>query len=332
LSIIAIIASVLTTAQTGCRSKATQDLYRQRMAGEIRVLEDKLHDAEYQNRVLSDRMERDSTAAAAPSTPKPSTPDETPRPDPLADLPSVVEGESGDEFDPDEFALPMIDEGAQVDPESLMAPQGVPQDQEETDKKDKQLLPAPGGPEPPGRNDTEAPQIIPGEPGPPGALDEELKPPGQVLVPDSVPSAAGVPEKLRIHPGLSRGQQLDGQGNGLMIVLNAVDKFGRMVSLDGFDVNADMTIVVLDPQLEPSRSRIGRWEFSSPQVATFLRTHPVSGLHVPIEWGDALPSGDEVIVHVRLRAEGDEMRCEARVYVDQQAAVAEWTPRGSSRQ
>jgi hypothetical protein len=116
----------------------------------------------------------------------------------------------------------------------------------------------------------------------------------------------------------------------MMIVVTAVDKFGRMVSLDGFDVDADLTIVILDPQLEPSKARLGRWDYSNQQVATFLRSKPISGLHVPIQWNNAVPSSDEVIVHVRLRAEDDEMRCDGRVKVAKKTALAEWTPRGES--
>lgn len=341
--ILAISALLLAAALPGCRSKAHQDLYRQRMATEIRVLEDKLYEAEYQNRVLEDKLELASKSDPAPSTsssgpsittPTPSLQDDTMDADLDLELPSIEEGvDEGqpappDDFDPDNLSLPMIDEGAPVDPESLVPPAGVPETS--GDQSGDQVIPSPDGPAPPNLQDTEVPKIIPGDPAPPGANDDKLKPPGQVLLPDSVQAAVGVPAGLKIHNGLSRGQQLQGEDEGLMVVVNAVDKYGRMVSLHDFDVNADMTIVVLDPRLEPDSARIGRWEFDHDKVASFLKSHPVSGFHVPIKWGSVKPSGDEVIVHVRLRAEDDEMRCQARISVEQETAVAEWTPRGES--
>ena len=42
----------------GCRSRAHNDLYQDKMASEIRVLEDQLYDADYQNRVLRDKVWR----------------------------------------------------------------------------------------------------------------------------------------------------------------------------------------------------------------------------------------------------------------------------------
>ena len=88
----------------------------------------------------------------------------------------------------------------------------------------------------------------------------------------------------------------------------------------------------MDPLREPSESRIGRWDFTPEEVASFIRAKPMSGIHVPIAWQQSQPSGEEVIVHARLRSEEDEMRCEARIKVEQQTAIAEWTPRGESLQ
>ena len=67
LPIVAIFASALIAAQVGCRGKARNELYRQKMANEIRVLEDQLYDADYKNRVLRDRLEKSSTATSSPS-------------------------------------------------------------------------------------------------------------------------------------------------------------------------------------------------------------------------------------------------------------------------
>jgi hypothetical protein len=360
LPIVAIFASALIAAQVGCRGKARNDLYRQKMANEIRILEDQLYNAEYQNRVLRDNLEKSSTTKSTPSTASPSSTADGPQVAP--ELPSLDNIDAGQGFDPDELALPeieegsaataedelalpkveegsattiedelslpTIDEGAPVDPEALTDPGAGAAG--ESGEGDAPMLPAPGGPEPPSKRDTEAPQVIPGQPAPPAAPGEEIKPPGQVVLPDSIQSTDTAPDQLRIHKGLSGGHLIDEKTDGLMIVVNAVDRLGRMVSLDNFDINAELTIVILDPLLEPSQARIGRWEYSNQQVSDFLRSKPISGLHVPIDWSDARPSGEEVIVHVRLRAENDEMRCEGRVSVEKETAVAQWTPRGES--
>ncbi len=117
----------------------------------------------------------------------------------------------------------------------------------------------------------------------------------------------------------------------MMIVLNVVDRLGMPVDLESFDIEADLSIVILDPDLEPSEARVGQWEFTTGQLATFIRSDPISGLHVPIEWQEMQPGGEEMIVHVRLRSEDDEMRCEGRLKVVKQTAIAEWTPRGDEK-
>ncbi len=234
----------------------------------------------------------------------------------------------------DDLELPDLDEGEQVDPDALTDPVApIPDDNTDGEDLLAPLQPAPGGPEPPSKRDTEVPQIDPGEilP-PPGADDGGLpKPPGQIKLPDSVQAASGVPAALRIHPGLSGGQRVEESIDNMTIVLNVVDRLGKPVNLDDFDIDADLSIVILDPGLESSEARIGRWDFTTRQVATFVQSDPISGLHVPIKWQDKQPSGEEIIVHVRLRAEDDEMRCEGRLKVLKQTAITQWTPRGDER-
>ena len=55
------LAIVLLVAGPACISgcgRAHSDLYQQRMASEIRVLEDQLYDADYQNQVLQEKLHR----------------------------------------------------------------------------------------------------------------------------------------------------------------------------------------------------------------------------------------------------------------------------------
>lgn len=49
---------VLITS-SGCRGRAQEDLYRQNLQREVRVLEDQLYEADYENRVLIDKLRRE---------------------------------------------------------------------------------------------------------------------------------------------------------------------------------------------------------------------------------------------------------------------------------
>lgn len=337
-AICAILALTLIFALSGCSNRAHNDLYQQRMASEIRVLEDQLYDADYQNRVLRDKLSqckpREESAKAATSsadaqrTPTPVSPEKSD---------SEEYSDMDDGFESlDDLSLPSLDEGEPFEPGALTDP-GTPLDdngsgEDSADMSDL-LPPAPGGPEPPGKRDTEIPQIDRGEILPPPAADDggEPKPPGQINLPDSVQAATGVPAKLRVHPGLSGGYRENENIEDMVIVLHVVDSLGKPVNMDDFDIDAQLSIVILDPELEPSEARVGIWEFTAWQVANFIKSDPVSGLHVPIKWQGAQPSGEEMIVHARLRTEDEEMRCEGQLNVLKRPAIAQWTPRGDEQ-
>jgi hypothetical protein len=358
-SIAAFFASVFIAALVGCNSRASQDLYQQRMAGEIRILEDQLYEADYHNRVLNDQLER-SQAKVQPSRsgdgssdpadtqnhsalpPKSSVEAPIPDPIPSTDLPSVDEGQIDMDagFDPDDLELPEVELGEPADAESIppskppieAIPLGDPEAIESIPLGDPEAedLPAPGLPEPPGKDDTTIPPIDPGRILPPaaGGKEEDSDQPGQIPLPDSLSGTIGIPEKLKIHAGLSSGVEHDDEQNEMTIVIHVVDKLGHTVDLGGFDIDADLSIVLLDPERETSESRIGRWDFSPDQIAKQIQQEPVSAIRVSIKWDGDRPAGKEVLVHARLRAEEDDMRCERRLSVDKKRAIAEWTPRG----
>lgn len=50
---------ILLTWIGGCRSRGQEDLYRQTLQREVRVLEDQLYEADYENRVLIDKLRRE---------------------------------------------------------------------------------------------------------------------------------------------------------------------------------------------------------------------------------------------------------------------------------
>jgi hypothetical protein len=409
-----IILGVVLPAAHGCRSRAQQDLYQQKMIREVRVLEDKLYEADYKNRALSEKLKRARIEAsevqihsAKPARhPKAQQEDMNriePTPDPNAnrkklDDSRIVPEDSDDEIGLSDLLPPTFDEGDPIDPGAMEtnelgsdpkqpsnndpvpltdppspaspdtlplpvfpglnqktpdSPQDTPpavtpptftlpptldspanQSDPGTSKlkmEPPDLEPAPSGPVPPSIKDTELPPVLPGETLPPQlGPGQENVPPGQIKLPDSVKSNQRVPDSLQIHPTLSGANRVGDQLQDILLVVNVVNDLGKAINLNDFLVDGEMSIVVLDPQREPSLARLGRWNFDRKQVLNFVKHDPVSGFHIPLQWAMDEPLGSEVIVHVRLRAEDDEMRCEAKLNVDQQRGVAGWLPRAES--
>ena len=377
------------------------------MIREVRILEDKLYEADYKNRVLAEKLKRarieasevpihSAKPARRPDIMRNVRPQEEPsfetkpnsNPAGTNDSEPTVPAED-DEVGLSDLLPPTFDEGERVDPDTLdidnstrpadpkkplnfdrvpltdppaSSPPNVlpaPAFPDSTSPKDLPpfslspspgstkndgsttpselntgtplLDPAPGGPVPPGKEDTELPPVLPGEKLPPqfGSPDEN-KPPGQIKLPDSIKSNERVPDALQIHPTLSGASRMDGKIQDMLLVVNVVNDLGKTIRLDDFLVDGEMSVVVLDPQREPSMARLGRWNFDREQVLSFVKASPVSGFHIPLDWTMDEPLGSEVIVHVRLRAEDDEMRCEATLNLDKQRGVAGWLPRPES--
>ena len=68
---IAVGCALVVFSCSGCNGKAHSDLYQQKMAAEIRILEDQLYDADYQNRVLVDKLAQSHRQAAESSSAEP---------------------------------------------------------------------------------------------------------------------------------------------------------------------------------------------------------------------------------------------------------------------
>ncbi len=342
------------------------------MVSEIRVLEDQLYAADYENQVLRDRIDllESRVDSGSAKVLEPSNPNQSPKPSvapkpreaepvELPDLPLDdfnMEVEEGQLSDPNALDDPnaLTDPGTLSDglPDLPSLPEGDPFMDDakapETDAPDAntpdantpetggaRLLPPPGGPEPPGTRDLQLPEVSEGEiiPPPAGAKAEDQDSPGgQIILPESIQSrGASVPESIRIHQGLSGKHQFDEEpAEGIFVVINAIDRKGRMVDLSQFDIEADLTVVAVDPSDQAPAEPLGRWEFSSNQVKSFVRQSPASGFHIPLRWQETKPMGDEVVLHVRLRAEDDEMRCEGRLKLTDKTNVADWTPRAES--
>lgn len=421
-----LLGAVLPAAM-GCRSRAQQDLYQQKMIREVRILEDKLYEADYKNRALSEKLKRARIEAsevqihsakparrpaagtgnqsfpgtndlgpasqgnalnpAAPEKQKennietspsdatedeiglsdllpptfdegepiepdaleingvPPTPDPPSSQDPIpltdpptTDSPEPITSPTSPELPPSKPDAPDTTP-ASPPPASLNLPSILddPSEEKSTPEGSREKLglpdlePAPGGPEPPGIKDTEIPPVLPGETLPPQFDPKrEQLPPGQIELPDSVKSNQRVPETIQIHPTLSGVNRTESQVQDLLLVVNVVNDLGKTIDLNDFLIDAEMSVVVLDPKRDAAVARLGRWDFQRDQVTGFVKSEPVSGFHVPLEWTMDQPLGSEILVHVRLRAEDDEMRCEAKLNIQQARGVTGWLPRVES--
>lgn len=356
----------LLLVSTGCRGRAHEDLYRAKMASEIRVLEDQLYDADYQNRVLRDELDRSRQSrdiehvVPRESTPRQrSTKESVQRPHPDDE---VKTPDSADDYEILELPKPpaLKDASASgaddakplIDPpeQSLPAEQDLPPKQglgmpSETLPSPAQIqsegpmseLPPPSELIPPGEDELMDDQIIPGPPLPPD--EDPRSPPGKVAdpkdaktmrfeAPGDVPLQA--PDHLELHDGLSGGHQFDSdrEVDGLYLIVTVADKSGHTLSLDDFEVDADLTVVVEDPNDESDDPRVGRWDFSPDQVRDMVRRAPIDGIYIPIAWQDRVPDSKDVIVHIRMAAAEEEMVCQGRVRLEESVAASHWLPRG----
>lgn len=320
---------------SGCRSRAYQDVYQQELLSEIRVLEDQLYEADYQNEKLAEKLHRAKQRAARCETSGEA--DGSPEalreaPAPTSDAEQQERRGDPDLDEPDSYELDddlMIDPGEAYDPDRPVEPEDSEGD----------LLPAPGGPQPPGEQDLRIPPIEEGEPVPPPQPGEsDDGPPGKIELDNALGVLGGADESLvvpaaqtlRLHPGFSGGHHLDSddQIDGLLLVVSVIDDTGSEVDLSQFEITADMTIVALDPLREPSDARLARWELTAGELQELVGSRPVHGLHIPVSWQDKQPLGDQVAVHLRLQSEEDQLQCEATLPLETPTAVAEWTPRG----
>lgn len=332
------ILCAMLVALAGCHNQGHREAYHAKMASEIRVLEDQLYDADYQNRVLREKLHRtrsELTHQVAPVVQSPSAPTsagQTPTAPERTRSNARTDDTNKDMFD---FGDSTPDNDAFDAAETVPPPDPEPSPRSKPDEPTKiEIEPAPGLPEPPGPSDIDVPPIDPGEILPPPAPGEADIPPGKIEVPDfgTLPEPAPIPESLQLHSGLSGGYRFDGgQREGLYLVVNVIDDRGRVMDLDQLDIDATMTIVALDPTRDASEARIARWEYEASEIRRYIRSQPVAGLHVPVKWQDSRPDGDEVIVHVRLQTEDEEMRCQGRLSVSEPAAIADWTPRGGKQ-
>lgn len=260
---------VLGSFSAGCRGRAKRDLYTQKLQQEVRVLEDQLYEADYENRVLIEKLRRarmnlaveeeTDPTRSAPSLPRPPQPSSGRQPleDPPRDRdsgpgrPAVPVPDDRPDIPPDEDLFDpsdAVDEGDLVDPSELLDPGNLPDDP-------GRLLPPPGLPEPPGPDDLRIDPIEKGEILPPPTSNGRPDgPPGKIELPDlsllgGLGPVAGASPKIVLHtskieidtsqtrPHLAQQDSADGQRPaetvtaGIDLVIRGVDQYGHPIGL-----------------------------------------------------------------------------------------------------
>lgn len=333
---------LLTMVTAGCRSRAYQQVYNDKMAGEIRRLEDSLYAAEYENEVLQQQLERQQQRFETPKQREGNFGrnerqksgeslrddesgvgsgnrfgDSLPPAKPLPDRRDNFDDPLGDDLD--------IDLGDPPDGGTLMPPPSL-----------NLRTPPPINPVPPRESDLIPPAIDLGEPLPPGSNNGTVpKPPGQIEMPGEVrqlfPGSPLIASAVEVHLGLSGVHHADNDASadGVYLVVSVKDPDGNP-----FESDKPISIVLLDPARSGEDARLGRWDLSIEQVREKYKTSPLNSYHIPLNWIDKKPLGTDVAVFVRVLVDS-ETKLETNTMLplaDSNGASAKWIPNSFGRQ
>lgn len=381
-AIAALALACIAFTSLGCRSKAYRDVYAQKMASEIRVLEDQLYEADYQNQILRDELTRaqikasqvvipdarprrslfgrtldesgrlqDSPPSDSRVSDSPAQRSQGPDSEKSAPQPRALPSETSPLLDPPDNAAPTLPAPALPAP-ALPAP-ALPARPLPSNRLPSELLVPPQEATPPGAADLMTPDVDLGVPVPPPSPDEAPDAlPGQITLPDSARIlGAGPPSEpvaIRINRGLSGGHKSDDapEEEGVLLVIEAIDEKGSVVRLDQFDIDANLSIVLVDPNRSGEEAQLGKWEFTPAEVRGMIRSTPSvngalagktassnssagwSALQVVIPWADVKPTTTTVMAQVRLGNDEVVMQAQGEVPTNQ-PSMAQWTPRAA---
>lgn len=337
-SIFALALAGIFLAASGCRSRAYQDIYTEKLTGRVRVLENQLHEADYEIKVLRQQLERRDAELQAMRL---GTATETDRkrsgqqsgsgegPDPrpgsgtLAPLPERRESPAP--------VPPREDQGPLSSPslEELDIDLGTPSDSLGSPVELPRNLP-PSQPIPPAMEETLPPPIELGEPLPPaGKTDERLLPPGQINAPDSArlltPPEPSIPTRIVFHHGLTTRHHHDSDTtiDGVFTVVSVEDQLGKQIH-----AVYPISFVMLDPGREGEDARLGRWDFTATDVRLANRDFPRASIQFPLLWQEKRPAGNQVAIFVRMTLD-DGNRLETDLMLDlREALSSDWKPQG----
>ncbi|MGV3483663.1 MAG: hypothetical protein ACO1RT_04495 [Planctomycetaceae bacterium] len=347
--------AALLIVSGGCHGAAYREVYQQKMASEIRVLEDQLYEADYQNQVLRDELTRLEIKASQVYVPqsssrrtlfgKPSTDaDEVvdvPEPDRSPTLPArPLDSPRNASPRQDRRPLPAAPLSQELDSEPSVVPRGEPGQSPLPARSLEDRFTPPSEPVPPGAEDLMVPDVELGDPVPPPAAEGATEtPPGKITVPDSAKRLSNEPPRepvaIRVNTSLSGGYKTDDEPpvEGVALAIEAIDDQGTVVKLEQFDIDAELSVVLLDPSRSADTARLGKWDFGPAEIREMIRgdlspSLPGSGLNVMIPWQDLRPQSSKVIAHIRLGAGETVMQTQAEIATEQ-PNMAQWTPRAA---
>lgn len=305
---------------SGCRSQAHQDVYNEKLIAQVRSLEDQLNAADYEIKILHQRLERQRQATEQDASRSGFRSRDRDKPSPRrADPPS---GPAADDNVLGDFDID-LGSPSDVGPSDVSPGDFGPGDVQPGDLPPIQPLP-------PREQDITPPPIEFGAPQPPLLQGEDVElPPGQIETPDSarllLPPQPAIAVTTEIHPGLSGTHHHDSDStvDGMYLVLTISDEQGKPMS-----ISPSLAVVMLDPTREGEDARLGRWDLTADQIAEQFRSSPLPSIQLPLLWQGKQPGGDEVAVFVRFMLE-DGRQLETDLMLKLAARQpSDWKPQG----
>ncbi len=135
---------------------------------------------------------------------------------------------------------------------------------------------------------------------------------------------------IALDPQRTITRDFDGKPghDGISVVLEPRNVSNQFVPAAG-----PVSVVVLDPQLENSASRIARWDIETDEISQRLQSGE-QGIHLNLPWPKGRPRNSMLHLFVRYTTKFGE-RLEADMEIDaarEQELSSRWTPKSSSNQ
>lgn len=340
-----VSVGVIALCAGGCRSSARNDVYIDKLAAEVRYLEDQLYQVDYENKVLREKLLR-AREAELRQPPEPSK-------GLFGNLGKTNKSSGSSKTGSNEPGLGRIQTPDTQLGQPTKKPAGGSGSRGATTPEiqlpDMELPDIQSGDVSPPSDDQLVPPLIdPGELVPPGGSSQMSVPrQGQVVLPASVqhPVAAAVElmpppaspppapadptiDSLVIDADFSRAL-IDDKADcavGVHLVVKGLNKDGREVPID-----LPLKFAVLDPIRDGIEARLGIWQYDVAQLSELHSTDGTDGLHIPILWHDRQPFGESVQVYCRLeRPDGHLVDTNTTIDLSTKSGRVEaWTPRAA---
>lgn len=145
-----------------------------------------------------------------------------------------------------------------------------------------------------------------------GPAKPDATPPAGAAPREAIKTSSGSVRRISLVPEATRGVNSDGQpgDDGLSLMIQTWDSKGRLVQAPG-----EISVVVLDRELEGEAARVARWDFSPQQLAEVLQQSSAQdGIYLEMNWPNTPPAHGNLQVFVRYLTE-DGRKLEANLPV-----------------